>query len=252
MMIPSRVVQAPQGPRRLRVSVSAKAVRPSPPNSSGRLGADATCQRVIATLGARVALWRSSRPSAPPSRAASESRRVAVRSASCGHLRDHAGERAAFQRLLHGEQRIDRPRHAHDQQLVGGKPDEVEAGAVERAGFVACRNRSRSRAFPSRARCARTASVSAKPAAAPRWTADAALSSCSAAHGRPPPSAASISATPSASVRASSANVSADRDRAPQALQLRLGRLHGGVQCSCFVLIDSPWEGESQATPQEG
>ena len=35
-------MKLPHGPRRLRVSVSAKAVRPRPPNSSGALGAAAT------------------------------------------------------------------------------------------------------------------------------------------------------------------------------------------------------------------
>ena len=45
----------PQGPRRLRVSSSENAVGPSPPNSSGTLGADAICQRVRAALGASFA-----------------------------------------------------------------------------------------------------------------------------------------------------------------------------------------------------
>ena len=62
----------------------------------------------------------------PPRRG--EIRRIA-------ELRHHGRERAAFERLFHREQRIDRARHARDQQPLGRKPELVEAGAVERAGF---------------------------------------------------------------------------------------------------------------------
>ena len=69
-------------------------------------------------------------------------------------FRDHGRQRAALERLLHGEQRIDRARHARDQQPLGLEPELVEAGAVERAGFEAgeIRSRSRASAFAVRAR----------------------------------------------------------------------------------------------------
>src|ERR1043165_6013580 len=43
---------------------------------------------------------------------------------------DDGRQRAAFERLLHGEQRIDGPRDAHDEELRTREPDEVEAGAI--------------------------------------------------------------------------------------------------------------------------
>src|SRR6185295_6497835 len=50
-------------------------------------------------------------------------------------FRDHGRQRAALERLLHGEQRIDGARHARDQQPLGLEPELVETWAVERASF---------------------------------------------------------------------------------------------------------------------
>ena len=89
--------------------------------------------------------WRSSRPR-PESRADAvargerePARRGEIgRRALAGQFGDDAGERAALQRLLHRPQHIDRARHAEHQQPRRGQAEQVEAGAVGRAG-LACR-----------------------------------------------------------------------------------------------------------------
>ena len=237
----------PQGPRRLRVSESEKAVRPRPPNSSGTLGAAAICQRVRAALGASLRPCDAATDRAPPpSRAASESRRVAVRSGASPKLRDDGRERAALQRFFHREQRIDRPRDTHDQEPLGVEPELVEAGAVKRAGFEHAEiGRDPERLLGLLG--ASAASASANPAAAPRCS-GVALSSCRAAHARPPPSAASIVGDAERERARLLGQRFAFRDGAAQTRKLlHVGREHGEVPMFMFVLIDSAKQGESQA-----
>ena len=50
-------------------------------------------------------------------------------------LRHHGRDRAAFQRLLHGKQRIDRARHARNQEPPGIEPELIEPRAIKRAGL---------------------------------------------------------------------------------------------------------------------
>ena len=169
-----------------------------------------TCQRVRAALGASLDPVRILAQDETEAAMVLRGEREAARRGQVrrfAQFGDDGRERAAFQRLFHREQRIDRARDARDQQPLGREAELVEAGAVKRAGFEAAEIGRDPERFLARAPApARRARARSRP---PRRDAPAcALTSCSAAPGRPPPSAASIAGTPSASERVSSGSAS--------------------------------------------
>ena len=135
---PNATMKRPLWPRRLRFSDRSKAVRPSPPKRSGVLGAEATCQRVVAAVATGNGRCRSNSPSAAAGarRECQSSRRREVGGlAGLRQFGDHDGDAARFQRLLAGPQRIDRTRHPHHDEPFHRQAEAIEPGAVRRAGF---------------------------------------------------------------------------------------------------------------------
>ena len=53
-----------------------------------------------------------------------------------GQFGDNAAESAAFERFLHGKERIDGARHAQDQKSLRPQAEQIEPGAIRKAGFA--------------------------------------------------------------------------------------------------------------------
>ncbi len=98
-----------------------------------------TIQRVAAAEGSsprRGAQQQGERAAAPAWPAASESRRVATRSAPPRISPITAPTRAAAQRLFHHPEHVARFRRRHRQQFFRRQAERVEAGTMRRAAFA--------------------------------------------------------------------------------------------------------------------